>query len=59
MKKNNRSAPWNMIMNISPSLVGLPILAALLSPLVMAADLEALDVAALPGGRIELKLTER
>lgn len=57
MKKNNRSAPWNMIMNISPSLVGLPILAALLSPLVMAADLEALDVAALPGGRIELKLT--
>jgi type IV pilus assembly protein PilQ len=57
MKKNNRSAQWNMIMNISPSFMGLPILAALLSPSLMAADLMALDVAALPGDRVELKLT--
>jgi len=57
MKKNNRSAQWNMIMNISPSLAGLPILAALLSPSVLAANLNALDVAALPGDRVELKLT--
>lgn len=57
MKKNNRSAQWNMIMNISPSFLGLPLLAALLSPSLMAADLQALDVAALPGDRVELKLT--
>lgn len=57
MKKNNRSAQWNMIMNISPSFIGIPLLAALLSPSLMAADLMALDVAALPGDRVELKLT--
>lgn len=57
MKKNNRSAQWNMIMNISPSLVGFSFLAALVSPSLMAADLTALDVAALPGDRVELKLT--
>ena len=57
MKKNNRSAQWNMIMNISPSFLGFPLLAALLSPSLMAADLQALDVAALPGDRVELKLT--
>lgn len=57
MKKNNRSAQWNMIMNISPSFISLPLLAALVSPSLMAADLTALDVAALPGGRVELKLT--
>ncbi len=57
MKKNNRSAQWNMIMNISPSFIGLPLLTALLSPSLMAADLMALDVAALPGDRVELKLT--
>lgn len=56
MKKNNRSAQWNM-MNISPSFLGFPLLAALLSPSLMAADLQALDVAALPGDRVELKLT--
>ncbi|WP_090387706.1 type IV pilus secretin PilQ [Pseudomonas anguilliseptica] len=44
-------------MNISPSFIGLPLLAALLSPSLMAADLMALDVAALPGDRVELKLT--
>lgn len=57
MKKNNRSAQWNMIMNISPSFLGFSILAALFSPVLVAADLQTLDVAALPGDRVELKLT--
>lgn len=57
MKKNNRSAQWNMTMNISPSILGLPLLAALFTPSLMAADLQSLDVAALPGDRVELKLT--
>lgn len=57
MKKNNRSAQWNMIMNISPSFLGLSLLAALFSPSLMAADLQTLDVSALPGDRVELKLT--
>lgn len=57
MKKNNRSAQWNLIMNTSPYFLGLPLLAALFSPSLMAADLQALDVATLPGDRVELKLT--
>ena len=57
MKKYNRSAQWNMIMNISPSFLGLSLLAALFSPSLMAADLQTLDVSALPGDRVELKLT--
>lgn len=57
MKKNNRSAQWNMIMNISPSFLGLSLLAAIFAPTLMAADLQTLDVAALPGDRVELKLT--
>ena len=57
MKKNNRSAQWNMIMNISPNFIAVPLLAACFSQFTMAADLQALDVAALPGDRVELKLT--
>jgi type IV pilus assembly protein PilQ len=57
MKKNNRSAQWNMIMNISPSFLAWPLLTALLSPSLMAADLQGLDVSALPGDRVELKLS--
>lgn len=57
MKKNKRSAQWNMIMNISPSFLGLSLLATVFSPCLMATDLQALDVAALPGDRVELKLT--
>jgi len=56
MKKNNRSAQWNLIMNTSHYFLGLPLLAALFSPSLMAADLQALDVATLPGDRVELKL---
>lgn len=57
MKKNNRSAQRDMNMNSSIYRIGLPLLAVLLSPSLWAANLQALDVAALPGDRVELKLT--
>jgi len=57
MKKNNRSAQRNLIMNSSLSRLGLSLLAGLLSPSLLAADLQKLDVAALPGDKVELKLT--
>jgi len=57
MKKNNRSAQRNLIMNSSFSRLGTSLLVALLSPSLFAADLQSLDVAALPGDRVELKLT--
>ncbi|PKH30467.1 fimbrial protein [Pseudomonas sp. 43NM1] len=44
-------------MNRIFSTLGISLWIALLSPMVMAANLNALDVAALPGDRIELKLT--
>lgn len=44
-------------MNSPFSCLGISLLAALLSPYLLAADLQALDVAALPGDRVELKLT--
>ncbi|WP_213626735.1 type IV pilus secretin PilQ [Pseudomonas sp. Pc102] len=43
-------------MNSSLSRFGLTLLAAMLSPVLLAADLQGLDVAALPGGKVELKL---
>lgn len=57
MKKNNRSAQRNLKMNSSFSRLGLPLLALLMSPEILAANLQALDVAALPGDRVELKLS--
>lgn len=57
MKKNNRSAQRNLKMNGSFSRLGLPLLALLMSPALLAANLQALDVAALPGDRVELKLS--
>ncbi|WP_341303928.1 type IV pilus secretin PilQ [Pseudomonas sp. TMP25] len=57
MKKNNQSAQRNVVTNILPSFLGLSLLAALVSPSLMAADLQTLDVSALPGDRVELKLT--
>lgn len=57
MKKNNQSAQRNVVMNILPSFLGLSLLAALVSPSLMAAELQTLDVSALPGDRVELKLT--
>ncbi|GAB3368695.1 type IV pilus secretin PilQ [Azotobacter armeniacus] len=44
-------------MNSTLSRLGISALAALLSPELLAADLKALDVAALPGDRVELKLS--
>ncbi len=57
MKKNNRSAQRNPRMNSPLSHLGISLLALLLSPALLAADLQALDVSALPGDRVELKLT--
>jgi type IV pilus assembly protein PilQ len=56
-KKNSRSAQRNLKMNSSFSRIGLPLLALLMSPALLAANLQALDVAALPGDRVELKLS--
>jgi type IV pilus assembly protein PilQ len=44
-------------MNRIFSTLGVSLWIALLSPMVQAANLKALDVAALPGDRVELKLT--
>ncbi|MFP6851412.1 MAG: type IV pilus secretin PilQ [Pseudomonas sp.] len=44
-------------MNSSFLRLGLSLSAVLFSPFLLAADLQALDVAALPGDRVELKLT--
>lgn len=57
MKKNNQSAQLTKIMNMSPSFLAVTLLATFLSPFASAADLNAIDVAALPGDRVELKLT--
>jgi type IV pilus assembly protein PilQ len=43
-------------MNTSLSRLGLSLLAAFISPALMAANLNSLDVASLPGDRVELKL---
>ena len=56
MKNNDRSAQRNPMMKSSLSRLGITLLAALLSPALLAADLQSLDVAALPGDRVELKL---
>lgn len=43
-------------MNLSLSRIGLSLLAAFISPSLLAASLNSLDVASLPGDRVELKL---
>lgn len=57
MKRNNRSAKRNPSMNSSFSRLSVSLLAILLSPAALAANLQGLDVAALPGDRVELKLS--
>jgi len=57
MKKNYQSAQRKHVMNNSFSRFGLSVAAFLLSPALLAASLNNLDVAALPGDRVELKLT--
>ena len=51
-----QSAQRNPRMNSTLLRFGLPLLAALLAPHLQAANLQGLDVAALPGNRVELKL---
>lgn len=57
MKNNYMSAKWNQPMNSSVSRFGISLLATLVSPAILAATLQGLDVASLPGDRVELKLT--
>lgn len=57
MKINNLSAQRNMNMKGSLSRLSVALLATLLSSATLAANLQALDVASLPGDRVELKLS--
>lgn len=57
LKNNYLSAKWNRSMNSSLSRFGISLLALLVSPSVLATSLQGLDVASLPGDRVELKLT--
>ncbi len=57
MKKNYQSAQRKHVMKNSFSRLGLSAAVFLLSPALFAANLNSLDVAALPGDRVELKLT--
>ena len=57
MKNNFQSAQRKYVMNNSFSRFGLSVAAFLMSPVLLAASLNGLDVAALPGDRVELKLT--
>jgi type IV pilus assembly protein PilQ len=56
MKKNYQSAQRKHVMKNSFSRFGLSAAVFLLSPALFAANLNSLDVAALPGDRVELKL---
>lgn len=57
MNTNNLSAKRDSKMNSSLSRLSAAALATLLSPAVLAANLQGLDVASLPGDRVELKLS--
>ncbi len=52
-----QSVSRNMRMKSSLSRIGVVLLLAMSSPMVLAANLQALDVASLPGDRVELRLT--
>ena len=56
MENLYRSAQRKPFMNLSLSRIGLSLLAAFISPSLLAASLNSLDVASLPGDRVELKL---
>jgi type IV pilus assembly protein PilQ len=57
MNINNLSAKRDTKMNGSLSRLSVALMAALLSPSILAANLQGLDVASLPGDRVELKLS--
>ncbi|ABP78263.1 type 4 fimbrial biogenesis protein PilQ [Stutzerimonas stutzeri A1501] len=56
MENLYRSAQRKQLMNTTLSRLGVSLLAVFISPALLAANLNALDVAALPGDRVELKL---
>lgn len=56
MENLYRSAQRKPFMNTSLSRLGLSLLAAFISPALLAANLNSLEVASLPGDRVELKL---
>lgn len=56
MKKNNQSVWRNMTMKTFISCIGLSLIAVFLPASIMAANLQDLNVAALPGDRVELRL---
>jgi len=56
MENLYRSAQRKQFMNTTLSRLGISLLAAFISPALLAANLNALDVASLPGDRVELKL---
>lgn len=56
MKTDYWKAQRNWKMKIKLSRIGMTLLASALSPALLAANLQALDVAALPGDKVELKL---
>lgn len=56
MEYQYRSAQRKPFMNTTLSRLGLSLLAVLISPALLAANLNNLDVASLPGDRVELKL---
>lgn len=57
MTINNLSAKRDTKMNGSLSRLSIALMVVLLSPAVLAANLQGLDVASLPGDRVELKLS--
>jgi len=57
MNTNNLSAKRDTKMNGSLSRLSVALMAVLLSPALLAANLQDLDVASLPGDRVELKLS--
>lgn len=57
MKNNYRSVQRNLTMKSTLSRISISLFLASISQSLLAADLQALDVAALPGDKVELKLT--
>lgn len=57
MRTDYWKAQRNLKMKIKLSRLGVSILAAVLSPALLAANLQSLDVASLPGDKVELKLS--
>ena len=56
MKKNYEIVNWSRLMNSALSRVAISLISGFVASTAVAADLSGLDVAALPGDRVELKL---